>query len=73
MYVDIIVGTENGEEKKMISRAPAEMAVVRENKVLRAYGPAEKGSYDWRGGGRAVMDGLAAPRMVRVAPITFRG
>lgn len=39
----------NGErrrKKKMISRAPAEMAVVRENKVLRAYGPAEKGSYD---------------------------
>lgn len=34
------------ERKKMISRAPAEMAVVRENKVLRAYGPAEKGSYD---------------------------
>lgn len=32
--------------KKMISRAPAEMAVVRENKVLRAYGPAEKGSYN---------------------------
>lgn len=46
MYVDIIVGTENREEKKMISRAPAEMAVIRENKVLRAYGPAEKGSYD---------------------------
>lgn len=45
MYVDIVVGTDGG-EKKMISRAPAEMAVVRENKVLRAYGPAEKGSYN---------------------------
>ena len=66
IYVDVVVG------KEMISRAPAEMAVVRENKVLWAYGPAERGSCSWRGGGRAVMDGLGSPRMVRVAPITFR-
>lgn len=45
-YVDIIVRTDGEEKKKMISRAPAEMAVVRENKVLWAYGPAEKGSYN---------------------------
>lgn len=64
--MDVVVG------KEMISRAPAEMAVVRENKVLWAYGPAERGSCSWRGGGRAVMDGLGSPRMVRVAPITFR-